>query len=344
MLGICASRMKRSGSIRNLLFLGAAVVLSQASAAESAADNVDCNTATDCEEHIRVLTIKLHEKRLAELKVEIVREEAALKAAVAQPDNTIGDGAAASAEATLAKPAAVGASKQIASSSDLNALVSTATSTNSEIKVTEARDDSGKPMKITEITPLSLAENSSGRQKFGGIDFGIGMGFTYNFGYDRLEDASLDENGIVRVNKESNASARILLETHYLFTPDGPIPLSGLFGKSIENIADTRDRSGQITTEGIKRWGVGPFIALQPSSNNIIDAIGAGVMLGLRRPVKNNSSNDSFNIGIGGLVDVNAKTLGNGIKEDRPLPTGETTIRYKTRPLFSILLLSSYSF
>ncbi|WP_236549485.1 hypothetical protein, partial [Novosphingobium sp. TCA1] len=277
------------------------------------------------------------------VKAQVAREEAALKAAVKSSDGGGVEEVASSAGVSAAKPTIVPVPNQITSSSDLSALTNAVASNNSQVKVTETKDEAGKPMKITEITPVSLAENNSGRQKFGGIDFGVGMAFTYNFGYDRLEDASLDENGVVRVNKESNASARIFLETHYLFTPDG-VPLGGLLGGNIENIPDKKDFSGQILSEGPKRWGFGPFIAVQPSSNNIIDAIGAGIMLGLRRPVKSNPSNDSFNIGIGGLVDISAKTLGNGIKEDQLLPAGETAIRYKTRPIFSLMLLSSYSF
>ncbi|WP_236549170.1 hypothetical protein, partial [Novosphingobium sp. TCA1] len=63
MLGIFSSRMKIAIKISNSLLLGAAIGIPHA----LAADNVDCATATDCEGQIRALTIKLHEKRLAEL-------------------------------------------------------------------------------------------------------------------------------------------------------------------------------------------------------------------------------------------------------------------------------------
>lgn len=87
-------------------------------------------------------------------------------------------------------------------------------------------------------------------------------------------------------------------------------------------------------------WGIGPFVALQPGTANIIDAIGTGIMIGARR---SSTGNDSFNLGIGAMVDINARTLGNGILEDQPLPEGDA-IRYKQRSQLGILLMSSYSF
>lgn len=172
----------------------------------------------------------------------------------------------------------------------------------------------------------------SGKQKFGGIDFGVGIAFSYDLGRnDRIQEAEL-VNGIVRVTRSDNVRARMFLETHYFFTPtreDGVerLPIFGL-----EN------------TQTEKTWGWGPFIALQPGSDSIIDAIGAGFMIGLRRAGEGNEGKDSFNIGLGVLYDLDTKILGDGIVENQPLPTGETEIRFKRRDQSGLLVLSSYSF
>lgn len=164
----------------------------------------------------------------------------------------------------------------------------------------------------------------SGTQKFGGLEFGIGISFTMDFGWnDRVAEAEL-VNGIVRVRDENNGIARIMLESHYLF----PQQRRGPFGV------------------GAGEWGHGPFVALQPGTNNIIEAIGIGWMMGFRRPlpVGEQDTGQSFNIGLGIVVDPNTRILGDGIVANQPLPEGETSIRYKEEMQGGFLALVSFSF
>ncbi len=158
---------------------------------------------------------------------------------------------------------------------------------------------------------------------FGGIDFGGGISFTLDIGTsDRISDAAL-VNNIVRVNDENNGRARIMLESHYLFTPMNDIPFLGL-----EN------------TRAQKQWGWGPFIALQPGTDDVIEAVGMGVMFGVRR----GAGDQSFNLGFGVVVDPNTRILGEGLLPNKPLPIGETAVRYKEEMQTGILILSSFSF
>ncbi len=136
-------------------------------------------------------------------------------------------------------------------------------------------------------------------------------------------------NGIVRVTQTDNARARLILETHYLLTPTGTINK----GADFLGLA--------INTEKEQNWGFGPFVAFQPGTDQIIEAIGGGIMFGVRRP---GSDGGSFNFGIGAMVDVNAKILGDGIIENQPLPAGEAAIRYKTRDQVSLLFITSFTF
>jgi len=118
-----------------------------------------------------------------------------------------------------------------------------------------------------------LAEDGPpGGREFAGINFGVGVSLTVDTGNnDRVESASLDQAGIVRVSRDQNDIARIMLETHYFFQPKNK-----LFG-----IVD----------------GHGPFVALQPGTDEIIEAIGLGWMVGFKRGEA--GTNDSWNFGVG---------------------------------------------
>ena len=166
------------------------------------------------------------------------------------------------------------------------------------------------------------AATEAGNRSFAGLEFGVGLSFTIDIGKrDRIGNASI-VNGLVRVGDENNDRARVMLESHYLFTPDIDL---GFFG----------DNSGAI-----KKWGIGPFIALQPGTDEVIEAIGMGVMIGFRRA----ESGQSFNLGFGYAVDPNTQVLGDDIRANAPLPVGETEIRYKNVAQTLLLILSSFSF
>lgn len=177
-----------------------------------------------------------------------------------------------------------------------------------------------------------------GTQNFAGLNFGIGISATYDLGQnDRVSEATLvgAPPGIVRVTNQDNVRARIMLESHYFFTPPGARAF-WFFGPRNPRFDEMRaDGTPQPT-----KWGIGPFVALQPGTENIIEAIGMGLMVGFRR----GDSGDSFNIGVGAAFDPNTRTLGDGVIAGQPLPAGETDIRYLEQEQFGLLFLSSYSF
>ncbi len=179
---------------------------------------------------------------------------------------------------------------------------------------------------------IKAEEKKLKTQEFGGIEFGAGFSFTLDVGTnDRISDAEL-VNGIVRVKDENNGRARIMLESHYFFTPT-------LKFLNLENRAPTEE-NGEIIDPGKKQFGIGPFFALQPGSDNIIEAIALGLMIGFRR----GDTSESFNLGIGVVVDPNTKILGDGIVANQPLPAGETAIRFKEVMQTGVLVLASFSF
>lgn len=157
------------------------------------------------------------------------------------------------------------------------------------------------------------------KEKFKGIGFGVGLSLVVDSGGDdRITSASV-VNGVVRVDEESNSQARALLETHFFFTSD-----EKLLGRAAGDV------------------GHGPFMALQAGSEDVIEAIGLGYMVGFRRAGAQDGS--SWNIGVAYMVDNKAKVLGDGISANAPLPAGETAVRMKTQSEDSFALVFSFQF
>jgi len=163
------------------------------------------------------------------------------------------------------------------------------------------------------------------KQKFGGLSLGIGLSLTHDLGWnDRVTKAEV-VNGIVRVEEQKNDLARIMLEMHYFITP------------------------GARTAEEAS-WGHGPFVAIAPGGNDkLIDAIGLGWMVGFRQKMSEKGgvvqwAPNSWNFGIGFVVDANSKILGDGIRANQPLPAGESTVRLKDTSQGGIMFITSFSF
>ncbi|MBN2131593.1 MAG: hypothetical protein JW741_18995 [Sedimentisphaerales bacterium] len=173
-----------------------------------------------------------------------------------------------------------------------------------------------------EMTDEERAASKEGEREFAGLNFGIGISLTFDTGKnDRIESASIID-GVVRVDDENDKIARVMLESHYFFTPGGRfLKLDDLYPG---------------------RWGYGPFVALQPGTDEIIEAVAVGVMVGFRRP--NDDSGSSWNIGVGYVTDPNEQVLGDGFVANEPPPGTETTVRFKEVSQDGVVLLFSFSF
>ena len=173
-------------------------------------------------------------------------------------------------------------------------------------------------------TPTKQEEEAAkqANRNFAGFSFGVGFSATIDTGDNkRIESASIDPNGYVRVDKSSNVRARVILESHYLFP-------YGKLGK------------GEYMNRG---WG--PFFAVQPGEDEIIKAIGGGVMFAFRRDEE--ESAQSFNFGFGFIVDPEEKILGSEFKAGKLAPTGPggdaLPIRDETRDQGGFLLIASFA-
>jgi hypothetical protein len=173
---------------------------------------------------------------------------------------------------------------------------------------------------------LASHEPANAQQReFGGLTLGVGLSLTRDLGKsDRVNNATII-GGIVRVTDERNEVARVMLESHYFFVPKGDLNVLGL-SKVPE-----------------KQWGHGPFVAIQPGSNEIVEALAFGWMWGFKRSEDVKDTN-SWNIGIGFVVDPKVKVLGDGFVANQPPPAGETEVRYKEKGQWGLLIISSFSF
>ena len=177
--------------------------------------------------------------------------------------------------------------------------------------------------------------------RFRGFGFGIALGAVIDVGgRDRIESAILDPTGRVRVEEDSNVRANFMLESHFFFTPEFKFPFGFIPCENLKNVF------GWVETGN---WGFGPFVAIQPGSNNIIDSVGVGGMVGFKRPKSIGGSaplgvGDSFNIGVGALIDIKQKVLGDGVRANEPLPAGETALRFKETSQIGAVVIFSYSF
>lgn len=159
--------------------------------------------------------------------------------------------------------------------------------------------------------------------------FGVALGLSTNVtGADIVNNATIDANGIVRVNTRANTAAGFMLETHYYIWPRPTAAM--LDGTS----PDTRS------------WGVGPFVAAQPGSAQIISAVGAGAMIGFRRPKGTTPS--GFGLGLGYEAIPAAQVLGNEFVNGQPAPVGPNgqplSIRYETEDKGALLIVLSVAF
>ncbi|HEY0714034.1 MAG TPA: hypothetical protein VGF45_15240 [Polyangia bacterium] len=177
------------------------------------------------------------------------------------------------------------------------------------------------PTKVDDVVEAKVeaATKESAKSKFAGLDFAVGVGVMISPDNTRIEDAvlvpadpSIGGPAVVRVKTRRNHSARVFLESHYFFMIDKP-----------------------------GTYGHGPFIALQPGTDDIIQTAALGWMAGARHTEKDTAS---FNIGIGVAVEPTVKELGDGIVPNQPLPAGETALRYQEKPMVSLLVLGSFSF
>jgi len=152
------------------------------------------------------------------------------------------------------------------------------------------------------------------------LGFGVALSLQWSaFGPAIINDASVDANGIVRVDTRANTSPGFMLEMHYLAVKS----------------------KSQMT-------GFGPFVAVQPGgSSQIISAVGAGGMIDWKVG-SDPTGRKGFGLGFGYAANPAAKTLGDEFVPNKPAPTGPggqpLPIRFETRDKGAVLLVLAFTF
>jgi hypothetical protein len=148
----------------------------------------------------------------------------------------------------------------------------------------------------------------------GKLGFGVGIGFSWGRGAERVEDAEV-VSGVVRVKRAATDKPRLFLEAHKF-----------------------------VWVHRAQGIGVGPFVSVQSGADDALSSWGAGIMVGFREKAKQGDEPTSWNLGLGYLWDADVKTLGDGVVADAPLPEGETEIRYKNTSAGSVFVVFSRRF
>lgn len=150
---------------------------------------------------------------------------------------------------------------------------------------------------------------------------GAGLGITVApDASERIDEAFLVDNKIV-VTKENTNAARMMFEFHQLFT-------TNVFSSKGRAAAREQLLACESNAINCPMFGIGPFMAVQMSEDDLVSSVGLGLMIGLRNDPRKETS---FNFGVGLQWDSKAKQLADGFKPGQGLPTGETQIRFKEK-------------
>lgn len=186
----------------------------------------------------------------------------------------------------------------------------------------EPSDQSANVQEASTAQPALSDEAKESNEQFKGLNFGIGLGWSVDFKHNRVQRAEIIAD-TVRVLDQKTSLARVFLESHYFFVDD----------------------------TGKRTWGHGPYVAIVTGGEDLIDAIGAGWMLGYRRarltkPIDGAAAEtvetQSFNIALGVLVDNKAQVLRDGIGENAPAPGAQSILKDTSK--WAFMTMFSFSF
>lgn len=161
------------------------------------------------------------------------------------------------------------------------------------------------------------------KEKAAGVDtekfwenWGVGLAVSTKLGRrgDAIEEAQL-VNGVIRVSSERDVVPRLMLERHWYFktewTDKNPHFRQGIF--------------------------VGASLL---GDKKLMDAVSLGWLVAFR---PNTGDKVTHNLGIGLSVEPYSRVLGDGLEANKPLPTGETAIRYKEKNRMAVVVFYTFT-
>lgn len=176
------------------------------------------------------------------------------------------------------------------------------------------------------------------KEDFEALGFGGGYGGVFGLGDSRIQEAEVI-GGIVRVKDDDDVQFGPVLELHKFIKPLKSEQLVKVGNDWVlaEDMPDGCVPTGAVV-KTVPLWSMGPFVALRLGSDEtIIQSFGGGLVFGFRE-----AENDtSLNLGLAFVWDPSVQVLGDGIEANKPLPSGETEIRYRTTNKVGILAMFS---
>jgi hypothetical protein len=152
--------------------------------------------------------------------------------------------------------------------------------------------------------------------------FGVGLVIDQDLGSDTpVKNASIS-GGIVHVDEEDDVKLGLALEVH----------------KFVVGLT-WNDKGAYQWSGGL---ALGPYVAVVPGTNEIIDAVGAGLAVGFIGGEA--TTGISMNLAIGGYIDPETRVLADGFKDGHAPPTGETSVRFKDVTQYGIQAVLSFGY
>lgn len=162
----------------------------------------------------------------------------------------------------------------------------------------------------------ALGNDVKGQNDFLGLRLGVGVGISHSWD-DVIPEAVLGPGGVVVATKDNTTLPRVILESHYYGWSRGK-------------------------TDGPRLRGIGPYFGIVAKSEKLISAFSLGLMVGWKD--KTPGDPQGFSIGIGAVLDDDVKSLAKGFEEGKPLPAGETEIRFVEKSRWSGILFFTRTF
>jgi hypothetical protein len=151
---------------------------------------------------------------------------------------------------------------------------------------------------------------------FMGLNFGVGFGLSHSDD-DIISEAEVGADGNIRATKTQTQEPRVILESHYY---------------------------GWCHTDACNKGarGLGPFFGIVAKDDKLISGFALGGMFGWKNPKDDKS--DGFSIGLGAMLDSDVTSLAEGFKEGKPLPAGETAVKFEEKSRWAALIYFTRTF
>jgi hypothetical protein len=178
------------------------------------------------------------------------------------------------------------------------------------------RADTDAALASMEAKTAAAETTSGGQAEFMGIRFGVGVGVSYSQD-DVVPEAELGAGNVIVATKTETQLPRVIFESHYYGWCKSANCHNGVFG-------------------------VGPYFGIVAKTDKLISAFSTGAMFGWKD--KKDGDPQGFSVGIGALLDGGVKSLADGFEAGKPLPAGETKIRFEEKARWSAILFFTRTF